>query len=188
MRRVVLLTLVFTLGAAALGPVRAEDKAKKEAPSRWASLRTWFKHWKQALEKSAVEGRYRKKRSTAVAAVRGSAQDEKDPKKPYWKGTWSSKKRAERMKEREELAKAVELILKEKPVEAKAKLDAFEKAHPKSSFLPDVKEARAKLAELQASAGASAAPETPAAPSEEAAVPPKEEKAPAAPAEGKAGQ
>ncbi|MFH1726054.1 MAG: hypothetical protein ABII00_15710 [Elusimicrobiota bacterium] len=146
----VALIAFLTLAAAPRPALWAENK-----PPARRSLMSWFKHWKQALEKSAVEARYRNVRTTAVAAVRGAGQAGADPSKPYWKGTWSDKKAAERMKEREELAEAVSLIIEGKTEGARAKLDAFEKSHPESSFLPDVREGRAKLDELKAEAGAS---------------------------------
>jgi hypothetical protein len=137
------ITLIFTLLLCAPRPSHAgvSDKVK--------SLTSWFTHWKQALERSAVESRYRRgMRTTAVAAVRGAGQGGEDPELPYWKGTWSDKKMAQRLKEREELAQAVELILGGKAAEGAAALAAFEKKHPKSSLLADVHEAQAKLAEM----------------------------------------
>ncbi|MDE2293263.1 MAG: hypothetical protein KGL53_14365 [Elusimicrobia bacterium] len=137
--------------------VRAADSA-----SSLSSLKTWFSHWKDALVRTAVEGRYRTLHSmTAVAAVRGERQDSADPQAPYWKGGWTEKRAAERKKERAELADAVQLILDGKTGEAQAAFDAFDKAHPKSSFKDDVAAGRAKLAELE-KAQAPAAPAKPA--------------------------
>lgn len=167
--------LAAVLAVAVLGsvPARAQDDAKGKA-----GVMSWFKNWKNALERSAVEGKYRKMRTaTGVAAVRGSAQSAADPDEAYWKGGWSEKREKERAKERGELADAVGLIMDGKGAEARAALDAFEKAHPKSSFLGEVKEARAKLDEMEgkgpAAAPAEAKPE--AAPQGEAPAEPKAE-------------
>lgn len=140
--------LAFSLLFCAAPPLRAEE-------SKASSALSWFKNWKNALQRSAVEGKYRRMRTaTAVAAVRGAGQAGKDPDAAYWKGGWSEKRVAERMKEREELSAAVGLIFDEKPAEARAALDAFEKAHPKSSFLDEVADARTKLDELEGKAPA----------------------------------
>ena len=128
------MVLIATLGA---GVVSAEENC----------VLSWFKNWKQGLEKTVVESRYRRVRTTSVAAVRGDDQAS-DVHKPYWKGSISDKKAAQSMAERKELAAAVDLILAGKKDEASKKLDAFEAAHPKSQYLPDVKEARSKLAQL----------------------------------------
>lgn len=169
------------LAVALLGsvPAQAQDDAKGKA-----GVMSWFKNWKNALERSAVEGKYRKMRTaTGVAAVRGSAQSAADPEEAYWKGGWSEKREKERAKERGELAAAVGLIMDGKGDEARAALDAFEKEHPKSSFLGEVKEARAKLDEMEgkapAAAPAEAKPE--AAPKAEAKPEPKPEAAAEAP-------
>lgn len=163
--------------AAAPAEDAEEAEAAPAANDKLKSLRSWFSHWKKALEKSAVERRYsRSVRSTAVAAVRGSKQEEAHPDLPYWKGSWSEKKAAERMKEREELSAAVALILEEKVGPAEEALAAFEKAHPKSTLLADLKQARGKIDELKRELN-------PAPPPEPAAgepAPPPETKAPAA--------
>lgn len=146
--------LIVVLAVAALvpGPARAEEDAKGKP-----GVMSWFKNWKNALERSAVEGKYRKMRTaTAVAAVRGSGQAAADSDEAYWKGGWSEKREKERVKERGELAAAVGLIFEEKPAEARAALDAFEKAHPKSSFMAEVKDARAKLDEIEGKGQAAA--------------------------------
>lgn len=155
----ILLSLILL--AAAAGPARAADDAKAKGGAL-----SWFKNWKNALERSAVEGKYRKMRTaTGVAAVRGSGQAAANAEETYWKGGWSEKREKERAKEREELAAAVGLIMEGKSAEARAALDAFEKARPKSSFLSEVREARAKLDELApAPAPAEAKPAEAAAP------------------------
>ena len=125
-------------------PSAVSKPAKKVKPK----LSQWFKHWKDALEKSAVEGRYRRVRPGAVAAVRGTPQKDAAAGEIYWKSGVSDKVKAQILKERAELAEAAELILQGKLQEGRERLDAFEKAHPKSDFSGDVLEARAHLEEL----------------------------------------
>lgn len=175
--------VVLALCAAAAAPVRAED-APKEKPG----VLSWFKNWKNTLERSAVEGKYRKMRTaTGVAAVRGEEQTSANPEEAYWKDEISEKTEKARMMERAELDAAVTLIMDGKNAEARAALDAFEKAHPKSSFLGQVNEARAKLDELE---GKAPAPKPAAAePKAEPAAPakaPEPAKAEAAPAPAEA--
>lgn len=137
-------TFVLALAALTSVPLAAADAPAK--PS--SSVMSWLKNWKNSLERSAVETRYRKMRTaSAVAAVRGGPQEAANAQKVYWKGGWSEKRDAERMKERKELAAVVGLMMDGKAAEAREALDAFEKAHPQSSFLSDVAEARAKLEE-----------------------------------------
>ncbi|HBL16922.1 MAG: hypothetical protein A2X36_15790 [Elusimicrobia bacterium GWA2_69_24] len=164
----IILVLSSALALAVPGPAQAADApAAAAAPAPASSLSSWFKHWQLALKKSAVEARYRKVRTTSVAAVRGAGQKGEDPKKVAWKGGWSEKKAAERMKEREELSAAVDLILNGKTDEAQAALDAFEKSHPLSGLLTDVREAKVKLAEMRGAAPTPAAAEVkPAQPAE----------------------
>jgi hypothetical protein len=172
MKSIALFALLFAV--AVPRPVAAEDG--KSASKAVRSIRTWFKHWGQALRRSAVESRYRKMRTTSVAAVRGSGQGGEDPARPYWKGTWSEKKEKERIVERKELEAAVELALAGDLEGAGKNLDAFEKAHPKSYLLPDVKQAREQLEALKKE---TAPPPETAAPAAEEAAP---EPAPAEPA------
>lgn len=169
MERTLLLSSVLAL-VLPVSAYAADAPAAPAAAAPASSLSSWFKHWQLALKKSAVEARYRKVRTTSVAAVRGAGQKGSDPKKVAWKGGWSEKKAAERMREREELSAAVDLILNGKTDEAQAALDAFEKNHPMSGLLTDVREAKGKLAEMR-SAGA---------------VPAEAEAKPAQPAEVKA--
>ena len=152
------LSVLATAAPARCAESAAAEKAAPAAasePAKGGGLLKWFKQLKTGLEKSAVEGRYRKVRAGAVAAVRGAGQDDVDPKKPYWKGGLSDKKAAEYNKERAEFKAAVDAILKGEFDEGSKKLDEFEAAHPKSKLMSDVKEARAKLAELKAQGAAS---------------------------------
>ena len=152
---------------------RAEDATvSAKASEKIDSLKKWFGGWKVALKKKAVQSRYRRGISlTSVAAVRGAKQADADPARPYWKGTWSDQKAANRLKEREEQTAIVDLIIEGKYPEAEKAMDGFVKNHPKSSYLAEIEEARVKLAELK---NAEAAPsETlPAAPPAESAVAP----------------
>ncbi len=120
--------------------------------SKWDSLRTYFKHLKQGLMESSVEGVYQKRGLVAVAAVRGAGQaDEKsDPAKPGMKNPAKEKKIKVRKAEAREFEKAADLAVAGKFDESLAALEAFEKAHPKSSLLSDVKDAKEKVKEAQA--------------------------------------
>ncbi len=164
---VALSVLATAVPARCAEPAAAEKAAAPaaSAPAKGGGLLKWFKNVKTSLEKSAVQGRYRKVRAGAVAAVRGAGQDDVDPKKPYWKGGLSDKKAAEYNKERAEFKVAVDAILKGDFDGGAKKLDEFEAAHPRSKLMSDVKEARAKLAELKAQGGA---PEEEASGKEEA--------------------
>jgi hypothetical protein len=130
-----LLILVFV----AAGAFAQDAKPQK------SKFMMWFEHLKQGLSESSVQGRYQRgRRVTAVAAVRGSKQDGPDPDKPAWKSGKQAKKAATMKKERAEFAAAVDLIMGGKAPEGVAALEAFEKAHPESPLLPDVKEAKEK--------------------------------------------
>ncbi|MBI5241126.1 MAG: hypothetical protein HY926_11690 [Elusimicrobia bacterium] len=128
--------------------------------SKWDSLKTYFKHLKQGLMESSVEGVYQKRGVVAVAAVRGAAQgDEKsDLSKPGMKDPAKERKIKVRKAEAREFEKAVDLAVAGKYDEALAALEAFGKAHPKSTLLGDVKEAKGKVKEAQAEAAKAAEP------------------------------
>jgi len=117
--------------------------------SKWDSLKTYFKHLKEGLMESSVEGFYQKRGVVAVAAVRGANQsDEKsDLSKPAMKDPAREKKIKVRKVEAREFEKAVDLAVGGKFDEAGVALEAFEKAHPKSSLLDDVREARENVRE-----------------------------------------
>lgn len=135
--------LILSLMLAA-GAAFAEEKTAKR------SITDWLTHLKQGLEKSAVEGSYRKTNTQAQAAVRGSQQKADDPGKPYWKGGHEQKLAAQRKKERAELAAAVRDVLEGRVAEGEKKLDAFIAAYPASKYAKDAKEALRKVAELKA--------------------------------------
>ena len=123
-------------------PLRAADLS--------GSLRTWFEHVKQGLAESSVAGQRQHGRLTAVAAVRGEKQDAADPAKPVWKSPAQTRKAKALRAQKAELGAAVDAILAGKLDEGKQKLDAFEKAHPSSSLLPEAKDMRAHLEQAQA--------------------------------------
>lgn len=141
----------FVLAGTAFGsttPVEHPASTSPKARKTW--LRTWFEHLKQGLSESAVQGDYQRVRVTAVAAVRGNQQQAADQNKPSWKAGAKGKKSAALKAERREFSRAVDLILEGKVQEGVAALDAFEKAHPKSTLVSDVREAREKAREMQA--------------------------------------
>ena len=109
------------------------------------SWKSWFQTALKGL-KAETTRRFQSRviRVTAVCAVRGAEMDV-DPFKPYWKGG-ISEKAAERLSaEKKEFAEAVELILAGKVEEGEKALKKFEKAHPESILLPDIKEALSNL-------------------------------------------
>jgi TolA-binding protein len=134
--------------------------------SRWDSLRTYFKHLKQGLMESSVAGSYQKRSSVAVAAVRGSGQadDKADLGQPAMKDPARERKIKARKAETREFEKAADLAVAGKFEEAGAALEAFEKAHPKSTLLADVKEAKGKVKEAIEAQKAEPAPAEPAKP------------------------
>ncbi|MCX5797159.1 MAG: hypothetical protein NTY77_16840 [Elusimicrobia bacterium] len=117
--------------------------------SKWDSLKTYFKHLKQGLAESSVEGTYQRRAPSIVAAVRGDDQrnDKSDLSQPAMKDPAREKKVKVRKAEAREFEKAADLAAAGKYEEAVAALEAFEKAHPKSAFLADVKEAKGKVKE-----------------------------------------
>lgn len=137
----------------------AQKAGASASPSAWDSVKAWFQNWKDGLADSAVEGQYQHRSLTAVASVRGEAQELDDPNKPYIKGKLDAKQAARLKKERAELGRAVDLILAGKTDEGAKKLDEFEANHPKSPLLRDVRKAREKLKQLKtADAAAPAKP------------------------------
>lgn len=143
----------FVLSMALCGAAFGAPEAPKPKPARtW--LRSWFEHLKQGLSESSVQGDYQRSRVTAVAAVRGDQQKNADPAKPSWKASAKFKKGVLVKAERAEFGKAVDLILEGKSEDGITALDAFEKSHPKSALLPDVREARENARQM-----ASAAPD-----------------------------
>lgn len=143
-----ILTLAVALSFAASAATGA-DAAKSAPKSKLSILKTWFKHLKQGLTESSVSGEFQRQRVTAVAAVRGSAQEHADPDRVAWK-TGGSKKLAALREEKAELASAVGLLEEGKVSEGLTALDAFEKAHPQSGLLREVSETREKAKELEA--------------------------------------
>jgi len=133
--------------------------------AKWDSLNMYFKHLKQGLMESSVEGGYQKRGLVAVAAVRGANQgDEKsDLSKPAMKDPARERKIRVRKAEAREFEKAADLAVAGKYGEALAALEAFEKAHPKSTLLADVKEAKGKVQEaIEAQKAEAAKPGEPA--------------------------
>lgn len=151
MRKIVLAAAV--LGCAA-GGLCAQEKPK----SKLDYLKVYFQHLKQGLTESAVQGEYQRGRGAAVAAVRGNAQDDgrADPDKPAMKQPSKTHRQKAESAERREFEKAVDLVGEGLTLKDEAKVDegvtgleAFEKAHPKSARLSEVREALAKARELK---------------------------------------
>lgn len=155
-KKAIVISLLLALAAPA-----ARSEEAKEAPGKMSSLMMYFKNLKLGLTDSAVRARYQKGRSAAVAAVRGSDQDDSkaDLNKPQMKDPSKTRSARQEKKERAAFESAVDLIMAGKPDEGIAALDAFEKAYPKSSELSGVRAARSKAQELKDAQG-SAAPES----------------------------
>ena len=143
-------TAVTVLLAAAALAASLAGAGEAPAKSKLAGFQTWFKHFRDGMAESSVSESYQKHHVTTVAAVRGAAQGSVDANKPAWKVTAKAKKAQEDKKEKAELSQAADLILDGKLKDGLDKLDAFEKAHPKSRLLSQVKDAREKVKELEA--------------------------------------
>lgn len=149
MRTFALLTLI----AVAVALARAEEPEKKadkkpaaeavEAqPRQDTSLDKFLQTLKDGLNRHESL-KFSDRNAAVVAAVRGAEQKTVDSKKPYFKKAASTAARSE--SERAEFEKAVDQAMAGKVPEAIAALESFEKAHPKSGFLPDVKQALDQL-------------------------------------------
>ena len=149
------------------GSVRAEDS--KPAPTAKESVMTFFRHLKDSLAQSAVQGERKRNRVGSVAAVRGADQSSPlaDPNEPVLKGDARSKKDKAVQAEDAEFAKAVDLVLAGKTEDGVKALEAFKTKHPKSHSLDKVQQAldqtKALLALKSADAPKADAPAAPAA-------------------------
>ena len=148
------------------GSVRAED-AK---PTPKESVMTFFRHLKESLAQSAVQGERKHNRVGSVAAVRGADQASPlaDPNEPVLKGDARSKKDKAAQLEDAEFAKAVDFVLAGKTDDGVKALEAFKTKHPKSRSLDKVQQAldatKALLAQKSADAVPAPAAITAAAP------------------------
>ena len=162
-------TKILTAALAALllaGSARAQDA--KPAAAASDSIMTFFKHLKESLSQSAVQGERKKsaRRSGSVAAVRGASQSSSlgDPNETVLKGDVRSKKDKLAMAEDAEFSKGVDLILAGKTDEGVKALEDFKAKHPKSHNLDKVQQAIEQAKTLSAAKPAEAA----AAPAAEA--------------------
>ena len=121
----------------------------KKAQSTTTLLMNWFAQLEQSLSASSVGQSYENRNDlVAVAAVRGSKQDLSKLNQPTWEKSNISQ-REQILKERKEFAAAVKEVVSGKLKQAQADLSAFEKSHPASPLLKDVKKAEEKIAELE---------------------------------------
>ena len=139
-----MITKIAAAAVAALiltSAVRAEDE--KPAPTARESIMTYFRHLKESLGQSAVQGERKHNRVGSVAAVRGADQSSPlaDPNEPVLKGDARSKKDKAAMAEDAEFAKAVDLLLAGKTDDGVKALAAFKAAHPKSHNVETVQQA-----------------------------------------------
>ena len=129
---------------------RAEEKP---APTAKESILTFFKHLKNSLEKSAVQGEHKRARGAgSVAAVRGAGQYSElaDPNETSLKGDSRAKRNKAAMAEDAEFEKAVSLILAGQNDEGVKALEDFKVKYPKSRSLASVEEAIVKAKALGA--------------------------------------
>jgi len=160
---------ISTAALAALllaGSVRAEDA--KPAPTAKESVMTFFRHLKESLSQSAVQGERKHNRVGSVAAVRGADQSSPlaDPNETTLKGDARSKRDKAQLAEDAEFSKAVELVLAGKTQDGVRALEAFKAQHPKSRSLAKVDQAideakgliTSKPAEIPAPGTVAAAP------------------------------
>jgi hypothetical protein len=146
------------------GSARAQDKP---APSARESVMTFFRHLKESLSQSAVQGERKKNRVGSVAAVRGADQTSSlgDPNAPVLKGDARSKKEKSAMAEDAEFAKAVDLVIAGRTDDGIKALEDFKTKHPKSHDLAKVQEAIDQAKALAGNAAPTPAAEASAAPS-----------------------
>jgi hypothetical protein len=123
------------------GIIRAQEA--KPAPTAKESVMTFFKHLKESLAQSAVQGERKHNRAGSVAAVRGADQSSSlaDPNEPVLKGDSRSKKNKVAMAEDAEFAKAVDLVIAGKIDDGVKALEAFKIQHPKSRNLAKLQQA-----------------------------------------------
>ena len=143
-------TKILTAALAALllaGAARAEDPKPAPAPATTTqSVMTFFRHLKESLAQSAVQGERKKSprhAAASVAAVRGASQSSSlaDPNEPVLKGDVRSKKDKAAMDEDAEISRGVDLVLAGKTDEGVKALEDFKAKHPKSRSLDKVQQA-----------------------------------------------
>ncbi len=137
----------MTLSVLAVGSLKADEPSKPESTT--TILMNWFSQLEQSLSASSVGQSYENRNDlVAVAAVRGGKQNLSNVDQPTWQKSNISR-REQILKERNEFSTAVKEVVSGKLKEAQADLNSFEKSHPSSPLLVDVKKAEEKIAELQ---------------------------------------
>lgn len=123
-------------------PAMADDKPAP-TPTTRESVMTFFRHLKESLAQSAVQGERKKNRSGSVAAVRGADQSSPlaDPNEPVLKGDLRSRKDKMAAAEDAEFSKGVDLVLAGKTADGVKALEDFKTNHPKSHSLDKVQQA-----------------------------------------------
>lgn len=152
------ITLAAIAALLLAGPVLADGS--KPAPTAKESIMTFFRHLKESLEQSAVQGERKHNRVGSVAAVRGADQTSSlaDPDEPILKGDARSKREKAEMAEDAEFGSAVDLVLAGKTDDGVKALEAFKEKHPKSRNLDKVQKAIAQAKSLESRKPADAAP------------------------------
>ena len=143
MNRIICAVLAAALAAPALFAADAPKPAPPQQDAGWLSyFQTTLKGLKSTTARKLGS---QNARVSAVAAVRGNKTGEEQPSDPYWKGSVSDKAVKQQESERKEFSAAVEMVLDGKPVDGASALMKFGQEHPKSVYLPDIKEALGKL-------------------------------------------
>jgi hypothetical protein len=127
--------------------------AESSAPSDGFFARLYKALTTDTAQKYAAHGM----KLSSVAAVRGASLGDQDPAEPYWKGGMSEEASKRQLAERKEFLAAVQLAVDGNMSASTAALEKFQKDHPKSAMLPDVKEALVQTKAAQASASKDAA-------------------------------
>lgn len=154
------ISVVFCGGSLSAAPAEGGGTLPVEdsSHSKWSSLMTYFKHLKEGLTQSSVRAEFQKGRGVAVAAVRGAPQDDgkADPDRPAMRHPAKSRKQKLEAAETREFEKAVDLLEEGLKLKSEAKVDegiagleAFEKGHPRSARIGEVRDALAKARELR---------------------------------------
>lgn len=145
----------------------------RAADGDWKS---WYSNTLKGLKSRMERKLESKNRVSAVAAVRGAKQGG-DARALYWKGGVSEAARKKLDAERKQLSEAMQLVLDGSLPQGKAAIEKFMKDNPDSVYLPEAKDALAKLPADEAKpAAAQASKDENAQQKEEKTAQPKEEK------------
>ncbi len=106
--------------------------------------KTWYENFLKSLKYKVEKKISPRSKITAVAAVRGSKQEDKS-KEIYWKGSNSKKAQEKIESDRKTLKEAIENIVNGDMEKGRAQLKGFIDKNPDSYFITEAKEALEKL-------------------------------------------